>query len=66
MSLFETFADITRPSSCRPQSPMEKLHSMIHNASYLMEQGDIDGAKDQLRKADILTHDEIEKESAAA
>lgn len=39
------------------QKAMDKVHSMIHEASYQLSQGNITSVKQLLYQADMLSHD---------
>jgi hypothetical protein len=41
----------------KPESVVEKLHWMIHEASYEISQGNLEAAKKILADADQLSHD---------
>lgn len=45
-----------KPKS-KEESPMEKIHWMIHEADCKLVNGDIVGAREILVKADLLAHD---------
>ncbi len=42
------------------ERPVLTVHGLIHDASYELSQGNLDAAKDILRKADLITHDMCE------
>ena len=52
----------TKTKSCT-NSPLEKIHWLIHDASYAITQGNPDEAKKLLAEADQMCHEEIGKES---
>lgn len=43
------------------ETPLEFAHGIVHDISYNIGQGKLGEAKDQLKKLDMLLHDEIAK-----
>lgn len=43
-------------------SPLSKVHSLIHEADYALNTGDIEEVKRLHREIDLLTHEAIDKE----
>lgn len=48
--------------SNRQETPVEKVHWLIHDASFAISQGNLDQAKSSLAIADQMTHDIISTE----
>ncbi|HLI93149.1 MAG TPA: hypothetical protein VKU83_06055 [Puia sp.] len=64
-SLLPALGEICRQDTCnRRESPMGKVHWMIHDACYELSIGNLDKAKAILADADKFTHDAIDKETA--
>jgi len=40
-----------------PETPMAKIHRMIHEASFAISEGDIEKGKKILAEADLYSHD---------
>lgn len=55
--------EATSTCGTRKQSSNEKLHWMIHDISYEVEQGNLNKAKELLLEADLFTHDLVSAEN---
>lgn len=50
-------------TECSPPCVLEKIHAMIHDASFALANGNTEEVRRLHREIDVMTHDEIAKES---